>query len=175
MAAREKIPSKKIYCYGEFFASMQSFKDMDNVLDFCAEEALAALFQPDTVAPAEYLTIYKRRPGLEPEKKLMLAVLTDAIGCFQNFVCATDKRQKKWFLEAEEWFNEEESEWIFSFENICDVLRLDPQYLRQGLISWKRKRLAGGVVESRQASCRIKAAVSVIQRRPMVDNDRSAR
>jgi hypothetical protein len=169
----KKFPPKK-YCYGEFFASMQSLKDMD-VLHSGAAEALADLFQPDTDAPAEYFKIYERKPGLEPEKKLMLAVLEDAIGCFQNFVCATDNRQKKWFLEAEEWFTEEESEWIFSFENICDVLRLDPQYLRQGLISWKRKRLAGGVVESRQASCCIKAAVSVIQRRPMVDNDRSAR
>ena len=87
---------------------MQSFKDMDNVLDIRAEEALAAIFQPNTVAPAEYFTIYEKKPGLEPEKTLMLAVLEDAIGCFQNFVCAMDNRQKKWFLEAEEWFNEEE-------------------------------------------------------------------
>ena len=101
----------------------------------------------------------------------MLAVLEDAIGCFQNFVCAKDKRQKKWFLEAEEWFNEEESEWIFSFENICDVLRLDPQYLRQGLISWKRKRLAGGVVESRQAPCRIKDTSEHYSKRSTVDNE----
>jgi hypothetical protein len=48
----KKFPPKK-YCYGEFFASMRSFKDMDNVLDFRAEEALAALFQPDIVARAE--------------------------------------------------------------------------------------------------------------------------
>ena len=137
-----------------------------DVLHSGAEEALAALFQPDTVAPAEYFKIYERKPGLEPEKTLMLAVLEDAIGCFQNFVCATDKRQKKWFLEAEEWFNEEESEWIFSFENICDVLRLDPQYLRQGLISWKRKRLAGGVVESREVSCGIKDATEHYLKRP---------
>jgi hypothetical protein len=150
---------------------MQSFQDMDNVLDFCAEEALAALFQPDTVAPAEYLKIYERKPGLEPETKLMLAVLEDAIGCFQNFVCATDNRQKKWFLEAEEWFNEEESEWIFSFENICDVLRLDPQYLRQGLISWKGKRLAAGLVESKQALCGIKDTSEHYSQRPTVDNE----
>jgi hypothetical protein len=87
---------------------MQSFKDMDNVLDFRAEEALAALFQPDTVAPAEYFTIYEKTPGLEPEKTLMLAVLEDAIGCFQNCVCPTDKRRKKWFVEAEEWLKEGE-------------------------------------------------------------------
>lgn len=76
---------------------MQSLKDMDNVLDFRAEEALAALFQPDNVAPVEYLKFMQRKPGLEREKKLMLAVLEDAIGCFQNFVCAKDNRQKKWF------------------------------------------------------------------------------
>jgi hypothetical protein len=81
---------------------------MDNVLDIRAEEALAALFQPDTAAPAEYFKNYEKRLALEPEKQLMLAVLEDAIGCFQNFVCAADNRQKKWFLEAEEWFNEEE-------------------------------------------------------------------
>ena len=72
----------------------------------------------------------------------MLAVLEDAIGGFQNFVCATDNRQKKWFLEAEEWFNARVKEWIFSFENISEVLGIDPQYLRQRLMSWKRKRLA---------------------------------
>jgi len=77
---------------------MQSLKDMDNALDFCAAEALAALFQPDTVAPAEYLKIYERKPGLEPEKKLMLAVLEDAIGCFQNFAVqrTTGRRNGFW-------------------------------------------------------------------------------
>jgi len=49
----KKFPRKKL-CYGEFFASMQSSKDMDNVLDFGAEETLAALFNPETVATAEY-------------------------------------------------------------------------------------------------------------------------
>jgi hypothetical protein len=35
--------------------------------------------------------------------------------------------QKKWFLEAEEWFNEKKSEWILRLENICEALRLDPR------------------------------------------------
>jgi len=37
---------------------------------------------------------------------------------FQNYLLARDKRRKKWFQEAQEWFNEKESKWIFSFENI---------------------------------------------------------
>jgi hypothetical protein len=101
----------------------------------------------------------------------MLAVLEDAIGCFQNFVCATTTDRRNGFLEAEKWFNEEESEWIFSFENICDVLRLDPQYLRQELISWKGKRLAAGLVESKQAPCRIKDTSEHYSKRPTVDNE----
>lgn len=48
---------------------MQSLKDMDNVLDFRAEEALAALFQPDTVAPVEYLKIYAKKAWLRAGKK----------------------------------------------------------------------------------------------------------
>ena len=38
---------------------------------------------------------------------------------------------------------EEGSDWLFSFENICEVLGFDPQYVRQGLVRWKRKKLAG--------------------------------
>ena len=93
---------------------MQSFKDMDNVLDIRAEEAPAALFQPDTVAPAEYFKIYERTPGLEPEKKLMLVVLKDALDASKTFSMQRTGG-KKWFLEAEEWFNQKESELIFSF------------------------------------------------------------
>ena len=67
---------------------------MDNVLDFCAEEALATLFQPDTVAAAEYFKSYERTPGLEAEKKLMLAVLESAVEDFQKYVLARKARAK---------------------------------------------------------------------------------
>ena len=76
---------------------MRSFKDMDNVLDIRAEEALAALFQPDTVAPAEYFEIYERKAALEPEQKLMSAVLEDAIGCSKTLSVQRTTGQKKWF------------------------------------------------------------------------------
>lgn len=109
MPAREKIPSKKNIAVGNFLRRCE-VKDMDNVLDIRAEEALAALFQPDTAAPAEYFKNYAKKLDFEPEKQLMLAVLEDAIGCFQKFVCATDSRQKKWFLDAEEWFNDQGNE-----------------------------------------------------------------
>jgi hypothetical protein len=140
MAAGGKIPSKKILLWGIFCVDAKSQRNGQR-LRFLRGRSAGGPISTGHCCPAEYLKIYERKPGLEPEKKLMLAVLEDAIGCFQNFVYATDNRQKKSFLEAKEWFNEEESEWIFYFENICDVLRLDPQYLRQGLISWKANAL----------------------------------
>ena len=133
MAAREKIPAKK-YCYEEFFASTQSFKNMANVLDFCAEEALATLFQPDTVAAAEYFKSYERTLGLEAEKKLMLAMLESAVEDFQKYVLARKPRAKHLFQEAEEWLLDKDGEGLFSFENICETLGLHADHIRKGLM-----------------------------------------
>lgn len=106
------------------------------------EEKMVSLFQPDTLLPAEYFETFRRKTHLEPEKKLMLAVLDDAIACFQKHVSAREGPGKKIFGEAEEWFLKENSEWPFSFENICEVLGINPSYLRQGLIRCKEMHLA---------------------------------
>ena len=105
------------------------------------EEKVASLFQPDTLLPAQYLETFRRKAHWEPEKRLMLAVLEDAIACFQKYLLARDGRGRAMFREAEEWMLEEESDWLFSFENICEILGFSPQYLRQGLIRWKTAKL----------------------------------
>jgi hypothetical protein len=77
----------------------------------------------------------------EGEERLMLAVLQDAVDCFQTFVLPKTEREKKLFQEAEDWILEKNSEWFFSFENICETLQLHPDYIRQGLLCWKEARL----------------------------------
>ena len=67
------------------------------------EERVSSLFQPDTLLPDQYLDTYRRKVHLEPEKKLMLAILEDAIACFQKYVSATDAKGKALFQEAEDW------------------------------------------------------------------------
>jgi hypothetical protein len=76
---------------------------------------------------------------LEPEKNLMLAVLEDAISCFQNNVLARSGKSKKLFEESEAWIVAGDRDWFFSFENICDVLKINPAYVRQGLLSMEGK------------------------------------
>ena len=95
------------------------------------EEKVASLFQPDDLLPAQY-----------PEKKLMLAILDDAIDCFQKYIFAYNSRRKAIFHEAEDWILEENSDRLFSFENICEVLGFNPKYVRKGLLLWKEKELA---------------------------------
>lgn len=105
------------------------------------EERLASLFQPDTLLSAQYFKIFRSKSQLEPEKRLMLAVLEDAVLCFQNYIFARDRKGKLIFQEAEEWILERNSNSPFSFENICEVLGFDPKYVRQGLMHWKESRL----------------------------------
>jgi hypothetical protein len=92
------------------------------------------LFDPTDTGVLEMLLKKNTREG---EEGLMLAVLTDAIEYFQKYVLAKDDRGKKLFQDAEDWFLEKESDWFFSFESICEVLCLHPDYIRQGLLNWK--------------------------------------
>ena len=34
-----------------------------------------------------------------------------------------------------------DDDWIFSFASVCEVLRFNPEYVRQGLLRWKEKKL----------------------------------
>src|SRR5216117_3006744 len=86
---------------------------------------------------------------LEGEEKLMLAVLGKAVEYFQKYVLAKDERGKKLFQEAEEWILDKDSDWFFSFENICEVLGLHPDYMRQGLLCWKETKLKGRSIKGR--------------------------
>jgi hypothetical protein len=99
---------------------------------------------PETVFMTAYeasLGTFRRKLHLEPETKLMLAVLEDAIACFQKYAFARDRKGKVLFQEAEYWVQDTNSDWPFSFANVCETLGFDPDYLRQGLAQWKAAKL----------------------------------
>jgi hypothetical protein len=105
------------------------------------EEKALSVFQPDILIGPQYLATYRRRFHLEPERVLMLAVLEDAIVCFQDNVNAVCKRKCLLHEEAEQWINDSDRSYFFSFESICETLGFDPDYLRRGLIRWKQAAL----------------------------------
>jgi hypothetical protein len=106
------------------------------------EERVSSLFQPDTLLPDQYLDTFRRKLYLEPEKKLMLAILEDAIACYQKYLFARDVKGKALFREAEEWVEEGSGRSVFGFDSVCETLGLNPDYLRRGMTDWKKAAVA---------------------------------
>ena len=103
------------------------------------KETILSYFGSDAVTPEQFLDTFRRNEYLEPEKALLLAVLEDAINCFQKYMETEDRSGKERFAEAEEWIMRGGNDWLFSFDNICELLGLDPQYLRRGLREWQAR------------------------------------
>jgi hypothetical protein len=102
------------------------------------------LFEPDAILPAQFYAMFRCNQYKEPERRLMVAVLEDAVSCLSMNPRDCNLRQRKQYEEAKQWVTaEEETDWIFSFTNICEVLGMDPSYLRRGLT---RRTLGSGAV-----------------------------
>jgi hypothetical protein len=115
---------------------------------FNVNEKIISLFEPDTLLSAQYFENLRSKT-LVPERRLTLAVLEDAVNCFQANVMAQSGRRKKLFKETEDWIMAPGDDWIFSFVSVCEILRLNPEYVRQGLLRWKEKKLARRAPQSR--------------------------
>ncbi len=98
------------------------------------------LFEPDTLLPAQFFAAFSRESAVVRERKLMLAVLQDAVECYQKYALARDPRGRQLFDDATEWIDSTERDWPFSYENICDVLGLNSEYIRRGLSRWRQQR-----------------------------------
>lgn len=110
--------------------------------DVSAEDRVQELFQPDTLLPSQYFDRIRRRASFDGERRLMVAILEDAVDVYRKQASARDRKRRQLFEDAEGWIESPDRSWIFSFENICDVLGIDAGYLRQGLRRWKER--AGG-------------------------------
>src|SRR5216683_681707 len=97
---------------------------------------------PETVLPSQFFDRLQADASLQPEKRLMLAVLEDAVGTFQKYVTSSTRRGQRLFTEAEEWFAASATDWPFGFENICEALGLEPAYIRAGLGRWREAQQA---------------------------------
>jgi hypothetical protein len=111
------------------------------------EETVASLFGPEVVLPSQFTEQANSKQSDRGEKRLMLAVLEEAVATFQRHVDAKSRHGQRVFSEAEEWIRSTDSSWPFAFENICHALDIEPEFLRRGLERWKetqRKAASGG-------------------------------
>jgi hypothetical protein len=117
------------------------------------------IFEPSMILPSQFFgTVRRQAPAKLGECQLLIAVLEDAVHCFQRYVLAKDRQGQRLFREAEAWMMSEKhepgEEPTLSFEYVCDTVGVDPLYLRGGLQRWRERRLAacGGTRRQRSAA-----------------------
>ena len=84
---------------------------------------------PETILPIQYFDRLAVRVTDIPEKRLMFAVLLDAVIHLQ-------RRDSRGAAEAVEWIRGEGDGSVFSFRNICESLGLEPSGLARALLAW---------------------------------------
>lgn len=95
--------------------------------------------------PNAVLGVDLDRPEItaSPRNRLMLAVLEEALVTFQRGLNSARAEQRRLFHEVERWVASDDTDWPFSFENICASLRIDADYVRKGLRRLKVDALKG--------------------------------
>jgi len=135
------------------------------------DERLPGLFEPDTLLPIQYFEAMRKKHLLEGEKRLILSVLEDAIECFMKCIDAATNKGQRLFREADEWISHEDKRWVFSFDNVCDMLDINPDYMRVGLRKWKERKIeaiARRRVAEAEAAAAAALAPPVVESAPVV-------
>lgn len=102
------------------------------------------IFSPDPVSRFQHEKVHGVQKGSVDDqalRALMLAVLQDGIACFQGYFFQPSRTNERLFHEAEKWIHSND-DGIFSFNNVCETLGLDPENLRKGLENWKTRQKA---------------------------------
>ena len=105
--------------------------------NLAAHQDVHLLFEPDVLASHQFHAILRSSHASDPERRLMVAILEDAVSCLARDPRRCARQQRKAFEEACSWVNAQDTDgWVFSFSNVCEMLGFDPAYLRRGLNRW---------------------------------------
>jgi len=129
------------------------------------DERLPSLFEPDTLLPIQYFEAMRKKHLLEGEKRLILSVLEDAVECFMKCIDAATNKGQRLFREADEWISHEDKRWVFSFDNVCDMLDINADYMRVGLRRWKERKIE--LIARRRAEAEAAAAEAALNPAPI--------
>jgi hypothetical protein len=91
----------------------------------------ASLWEPSLLLPAQWMA----RGGAQqrPEARLAAAILEDAVRSVARTVIEPGARQRRELQEARDWLLDDLREWPFAFLNVCELLDVDPDAVRDSL------------------------------------------
>lgn len=93
------------------------------------------LLAPEPALPIQFYEIWHRTRFITSERALVLSVLWQAVADLQKFRFARRRRQQRLYMEAYHWVASEDRNWPYSFVNLCEVLNLPDEALRDQLLS----------------------------------------
>ena len=106
--------------------------------------------------PVQHAELCRRSEPIQPERRLMLAVLSDAIVLVQTHGPRTTLHRD--LEDARRWILSDDRRWPFSFVNVCETLGIAFEPLRRALLKGRegppsvqrtaaRRRLLAGIGE----------------------------
>ena len=105
---------------------------MPNVITGESNEVLPLIVVQDPIANYDFERFRGAHLELTPEQRVQLATLKDGFESFRDNMGDRRKRQALKFKDARAWiFDEKESEWPFTLNNICEALRISATAIRK--------------------------------------------
>lgn len=102
---------------------------------------------PEVLLPSQLPTGGRAVAGKIAEYRLLLAVLEDAVHCFQQFLRPKNQKERMLFADAEAWIMDRNQATghrtkphapFLSFEYVCEVLNLEPESVCEQLRRWRQ-------------------------------------
>lgn len=90
---------------------------------------------PEAALPSQFHDLWWRTQRIAPAPRLALAVLQLAVVDLLKFRGARDSNRRRLYRKAQLWMNSEDRSWPYSYLNLCDVVRIDPEALRGRVLS----------------------------------------
>lgn len=113
-------------------------------------EAISSSFETNIIEATMLDGYFDSHAGYArgPVRALLEALLFDGVQTYLNHVFSESEASVKKSEEAYRWVHESDESYIFSFNNVCEALGIDSDFLRLGLINaansqsfeWKRSR-----------------------------------
>ncbi len=96
-------------------------------------DTVVSILGADAGSQQRYLDTFQRSEFLTPEKSLLSAILDDAIHVYRKYQHSKNREGKERYREAQAWIRHHGNDWIFDFDNVCDLLGFNPDFIRRSL------------------------------------------
>ncbi len=96
---------------------------------------IGEILAPTAIRPVQFYEVWSKTRARTAEQRLALEVLKQAVLDLQKYRYARRSKRQRLYMEAYSWVASSDLSWPYSFVNICEMLNLSPEHLREELLS----------------------------------------